>query len=760
MTDATTHPTLAAALLYLEHGWSPLPLAEGTKWPPPTGVTGWRGRYTSRADLARRDWHWNANIAVRMPPDVVGVDVDVYAGGADGLAELEAKYGALPPSVWTTSRDDGSGIALFRVPNGTVLATDPAQGIDMIQAHHRYAVCAPSIHPKTQQPYRWIDEQSEDEIDAPPVPDELPALPWGWIDGLRMDKHAGASAATPQAAQSFFDEHDTERLAPQRLGGIRTMLAKVEAGGRHDALVATMCMAMREAAAGCYTAEEAANEINEWWIDVMSSEPHRRESGEFGGAVLWAVAQATDDTERVAAIRAEVEGDELRLRPSQGAPGAARSDVDPETGEIRREAPTNLPDAFWQSRPVLEHIRQAAYCRARSADAVLLCVLARIAVTIPPQVKLPAIVGSAASLNFLVATVGTSGAGKTTAADVAVELVPIDRKDVVVDVPLGSGEGLTEMFFENVKEEQPDGKMKPVKRQTKSGAAFVLDEGQAFAEMGSRKGSTLLPTMRSAWSGATLGQANASAETHRVLKRHTYRLTFIVGFQVDYAVGLLDDAAGGTPQRFVFAAANDPNVPGDPPEWPGEIRIAAPTYRMGEVLIDVDPAIAADVRARGVMSTRGVMAVDPLDSHRDLVRLKVATLLAYIDGGRLNVAVDDWTLAGDVMDASAAVRGWVVSTARQKAAQEIKASHQRHADREAMVVDTIETRALKAAARAVAGRVWRTDEPVSRRDLNHAVAGKHRKHTTVDEAIEEAVQLQWIAPNGELGYVQGKARPA
>ena len=67
-----------------------------------------------------------------------------YAGGDVSLKQLVEKYGPLPPTWWSTSRSDGSGIGLFRVPFGTTLLTDPATGIDMIQCFHRYVVCAPS----------------------------------------------------------------------------------------------------------------------------------------------------------------------------------------------------------------------------------------------------------------------------------------------------------------------------------------------------------------------------------------------------------------------------------------------------------------------------------------------------------------------------------------------------------------------------------------------------------------------------------------
>jgi Bifunctional DNA primase/polymerase, N-terminal len=134
---------------YLQLGWSPIPLQPGTKFPPPKNWTGYRGRRPDAAQIKRWcDEDPRSNVALRLHPDVVGVDVDAYHGGLDGLGELQANHGQLPPTWASTSRDDGSSIRLYRVPDGWHLQTDPAQGVDMIQSHHRYVVVAPSVHPE------------------------------------------------------------------------------------------------------------------------------------------------------------------------------------------------------------------------------------------------------------------------------------------------------------------------------------------------------------------------------------------------------------------------------------------------------------------------------------------------------------------------------------------------------------------------------------------------------------------------------------
>lgn len=727
-------------------GWSPLPLPPRAKSQPPTGYTGYRGRYPSRVEIDA--WSWDGNIALRLAPDVVGVDVDVYHGGRSGLDELMDRYGVLPATAWSTSREDGSGIGLFRVPVGTTLATDPAQGIDMIQAHHRYMVVWPSIHPEGRL-YQWIDDYGN-PLDGPPDVDDLPELPWAWVEGLAVAKGDAIRAATPGEVEAFMHAH-TEHDRPYAIKGIRKRL-ETYVGARHDTLVEVACWATREAAAGYYPAGNAIDELWRWWCRVMD-DPNRRDGGEFGAAVMWAVAQAGNDPERITALR---NAPKSRTDNPQPPP-----DVDPETGEKRAEPSSwkNLPPAFWNSRDSLAHIRQAAHSRARSADAVLICTLARIATLTPPTVTLPPIVGGAASLNMLGAIIATSGAGKSSANAVARELVPIDRKDIVADQPLGSGEGLTERYFDLVEETDDNGKKRKVKRQVRTAAMFYLDEGQALAEMGNRSGATLLPTLRAAWSGETIGQSNAAVETHRVLKDHSYRMAIIVGFQVAYAANMLADAEGGTPQRFVYASAVDPAVPFDAPEWPGRLPYDPPPIIRNGAHIDVDPDIADGIRRRQVMMQRGEYVPEALDSHAELGRLKLAALLGLLEG-RQSVEEDDWALAGQIMRASTAVRTWVLEEAHQKARQAEEGRIASRIRMDAALEDDATRRALLAGARAIGRRAHKAGgKPIAKRDLMAAVDSKNRKLVAVDEMLTYAIEHGWVAPDGDQ-WQAGESQPA
>ena len=294
----TTTDVVAQQLI--TRGWAPIPLPPRAKTPPPSGLTGYGGRYLTALDPA---YDWTGNLALRMWPETVGIDLDAYAGGVAGLAELAAKFGTLP-RTWCTSsgRGDRSGIYLYQIPAGCTFVTDPATGVDVVQAHHRYALVAPSTHPEGR-PYGWTEPNGE-PADLPPSPSELPWLPTRWIDGLASSspKLSAAHAARPEVVQAFVDTH-VGTLNAAALRGVLTALERVEVGGRHDGLVTALCWAMREAAAGWYPADTAIAHVWDWWQAIMSSDPRRRNGGEFDGAVRWAVAQVQADPERIDRLR-------------------------------------------------------------------------------------------------------------------------------------------------------------------------------------------------------------------------------------------------------------------------------------------------------------------------------------------------------------------------------------------------------------------------------------------------------------------------
>lgn len=191
-----TGPYAQAAGAYWQAGWRGIvPLPPRAKKHPPSGFTGSTGVDPSYADLDA--WATGpegaGNIALRMPRDVIGIDVDAYGDklGRQNLEAAEMAHGPLPPTWRTTSRDDGvSGIRLYRVPEGLAWPGELAHSIELIQHRYRYALVWPSIHPEGRT-YRWINPHGVVATTVPDI-DDLPWLPEPWVEAYT----GGATAET------------------------------------------------------------------------------------------------------------------------------------------------------------------------------------------------------------------------------------------------------------------------------------------------------------------------------------------------------------------------------------------------------------------------------------------------------------------------------------------------------------------------------------------------------------------------------------
>lgn len=204
-----------AVAAYRAAGW-PSVLPVERKELQVRGVTGRQGRMPEPIDYKKWLLRWaDHNAALRLPKYLIGIDVDAYDGkpGAETLAELEERWGALPRTIRSSARigDPYSGIRFFRVPEEAEVATE-FPGIEIIQFHHRYAVVWPSVHPDLQTQYRWWSTEGE-MLDRVPQPTEFPWLPDGWWEGLR--------ALAPASGEASGASGDSQSGA----GGTRSTLA-------------------------------------------------------------------------------------------------------------------------------------------------------------------------------------------------------------------------------------------------------------------------------------------------------------------------------------------------------------------------------------------------------------------------------------------------------------------------------------------------------------------------------------------------------
>lgn len=235
------------ALTYRAAGWiGVLPVPYGTKKIAATGWTGHAGRWPSGADI--QAWCDNpspaeggGNIALRLPVDVIGLDIDAYTGknGATTLAGHIDRWGSLPATWTSTSRDDGtSGIRLYRVPEGLRWPGQAGPHIEIIQTAHRYAVVWPSVHPDTGSRYRWIRPDGIVSTE-PPDPDQLPELPDTWIIGLtggELAEHVTSADLAPTAVRNWINAHHQPGMCRATSRTLGHLVAELGQGSAHEAL--------------------------------------------------------------------------------------------------------------------------------------------------------------------------------------------------------------------------------------------------------------------------------------------------------------------------------------------------------------------------------------------------------------------------------------------------------------------------------------------------------------------------------------------
>jgi len=419
----------------------------------------------------------------------------------------------------------------------------------------------------------------------------------------------------------------------------------------------------------------------------------------------------------------------------------------------------NLPEEFWDTRPELAHIRQAAQAGLRSPDLVLHAALARLAAMVDPAVQFDTGLGPG-SLNYFVAAVGPSGVGKSTGARTAKALLAAppylerdaeDGKPNFLDgISIGSGEGLAEAFYgsvwrdiEGTTDRHGNPKRERFRMQVRRNVFVSVDEGEFLTKVAERSGATIGTALRSAWPGETLGQANAAEDRTRLVRQGQYALGLLIGFQPETAAPLLADSASGTVQRFAWASATDRHGPSEriPVPGPLSLHLADDLGNPRTGTLTSDGAIQEELWHRQARLNRGEEVPDPLNSHEPLMRSKMAALLTILNG-RNHIRCDDWELAGTLWRISCAVRDHLIDLAAQRQRERQQAAEDAAVDLHARKAAASTPEAIRAAQLRVAAtlirHVERAGGQLTRSAARRALA--HRDRDLYDGAVAAAAE--------------------
>ncbi len=445
-----------------------------------------------------------------------------------------------------------------------------------------------------------------------------------------------------------------------------------------------------------------------------------------------------------------------------------------EPGDAAQPEPSEQPltadeeSAFWSSREVLRTVQNYARARRIGRWALLGAVLARAAAEVPPSVVLPPTRGTAASLNLYVGLCSESGGGKSAAMGAADEVLEVRGGAAPLETSLGSGEGLLAAYVHVEKEKG----RAPRVVQHRASVLFDVDEVGSLGALAARTSSTLLPFLKSAWSGRLLATQNADADRLRRVEAHAYRLAIVAGVQPKHAGTILDDDGGGFPQRWLWMPTYDAampsrdeqvpepapylwQVPGLPVEVAEDGTVTVQRARPMVLPAEAVAAIldAAEASNRPIGAGTAAPGTAALDGHALLSRAKVAALLALLEGRGEEVSAADWTLAGVVMRVSDHTRASIVRVRGAEASREADRRAVRQGRSSFLAREAEEdTRLARVMGRLLVGIRDRSREhggPVPRGEVRKLANSRDRD--AVPEALERLTSTGQIIAEERTG---------
>lgn len=713
--------TVEAALAYADAGWYVGPTAPGNRKHPGSELgKGWEQKTSRSAGdiMAWFDPDHDGN------PDR-GLFLHVGRSGAvafdvdhpEALPELlnTTLMGSRAPLA-LTRRSPGTwpedlhprGHRLLRVPEGMVIGNrvppELATGWGEVRGLNGVIVVAPTLHPEhdADGEYSWAR--------IGPVP-ELPS----WLrEVFEAQGGPDEKAELDMAEAGEWLDATLRPGEPSRavLEVLELFRQELRTGSRHEAVNRAQQRLVRLGEKGAPGVKETLERVGYEFFEAMGTD---RDGGrdEWRRGLLGAVAivKATP-TENL-----ELRTDLTELMP---APGTPRSLAE---AEERRQ-----DQSFWDTTPVLQRVRDFARARRVGPWGLLGACLAYAVAYVEPHVQLPPLVGSYGSLNLFVALVAPSSGGKSATLDAAAELMQPVNGIMAPEPPficsIASGEALTHVYAARDKNAE-DGVVQKRRR-----ALVKFDELSQLTGLKNRTGSTIIPTLCSAWSGGRLGAMTADESRRLHVAAHAYRLCLIGGVQPATVDVLLEEEGTGLPQRFLWLPTTDPDRPKQrPPEPEGlgwEPQVSASS---GVKAVTVCDAVVQAVDEATEARLDGRVGID---GHELQTRIKVAAALAYLHNQE-EVSDFWWRLSDVVMAKSRSVRDGLAAEKQARLAREREARVRESVEAEMAKEEAADRRGTDAAKRRILAALQNGE--ASRSELRRKISSKYRGYA--DQALDE-----------------------
>ena len=408
--------------------------------------------------------------------------------------------------------------------------------------------------------------------------------------------------------------------------------------------------------------------------------------------------------------------------------------------------PADRERMFWDARPELQQVRQAAFAGMASPWAVLGALCVRVLADVPPGWRTMTGIGDPAggNLNLYAVLAAESGGGKGVASQVAGYLWPSG----VYSVEIASGEALPKLFARRVK--QPDSG-EWVSERVRDSAIVDAPEFGSLSASGSRMGATLTQRLCNGFSGESLSFAVADESKNVEVLANSYRLGVITGVQYGNAGLLLSESAAvtGLPQRFVWFPANigADELPEVRPDMPAPLRRW--TFPTGLTQIAVCDQAKRDMEAAQRAKLIGDTS-SPLDGHKLYARVKLAYALAVLNGHYSSVRDEDWKLSGVVMEVSEATRQKALDTMSRRDRKQAVAAGKRDGIRKAAASEVESDEAVRRAADSLYRWLQSQSAGASRNELRKRLRSDKREQ--FDDALDLLIEEGRVHDRGDDWY--------
>lgn len=282
-TNLTELSIVDAALAYAECGWYVIPVKDGTKNPGSMLGERWPEQST-RDEEEIRTWFNLPNASIALHAGKSGaliIDVDNPQCLPEFLKQ-EILREDVPFQSTRLIGDKLRGHYFFRLPTGMSfgngLGSLPS-GWGDIRCHNGVVMASPSQHPVQYGLYKWRRTGA------------VPLLPTSIALKLNHRTSDTSSALDDAAAAEFVEKH-TNTMYPELLSQRLHLIDKYPpvTGTRHTRFQSLLCLVLKDAKVGLYSANEALNQT----FALFNKYKPDQKPKEFISMALWAMGQVNE----------------------------------------------------------------------------------------------------------------------------------------------------------------------------------------------------------------------------------------------------------------------------------------------------------------------------------------------------------------------------------------------------------------------------------------------------------------------------------